>query len=94
MRERIPQRHRLYLAQTSDHKLSQPAPARDGVDTLGGRRALGVDVLGLGTAHALAPAANGRSIPERATCGSRLGSFGLGTGAYTVVPRPSACSMS
>ena len=90
----VPQRYRLHLVQSSHHKLHKPAPTRNGVDTLGSGGALLVDVLGLLAAHALAPLGNGLTVIAARQGGSRLGSLGLGTGAYTVVPRPSASSMS
>src|SRR5258705_11992261 len=53
--ERIPQRHRFYLVEPAHQKLGKSAPARDGINTLGGGGALLVNLLGRVTAHALAP---------------------------------------
>ena len=60
--ERVPHRDRLHLAQTTHQKLPQSTPAGDGVHTLGRRRALGVNTLGLRCTHARAPAANDRAV--------------------------------
>src|SRR5688500_14621374 len=55
MSKRVPQRHRFDLVKPTHQKLAEPASARNGVDTFGGRGALFVNLLACFTAHALAP---------------------------------------
>ena len=55
MGKRVPQHHGFYLIKPAHQKLCEPAPARNGVNTLSGGGALLVNLLGRFTAHALAP---------------------------------------
>src|SRR5687767_10248081 len=45
MSKRVPQRHRFDLVKPTHQKLAEPASARNGVDTFGGRGALFVNLL-------------------------------------------------